>query len=339
MSCSKGDLDLLARGKGEEVVAAFEGNDPTVEEFGRFDALSAKVVDEEATAVALHLQRGLADVAVGIVAYFEVVHGEFAANDDGGAADFDPAAVVVAGDEVGLAVVGGLVVGGVVDFDHLSVFDDGMGDPDFLTEAHGDATGEGGLAVPRSAVEEEAGSGIDGGAHTFEEGRVDGDVLEGLSELIAFGRLSPNGLGFDGDDVVGKGNGCGSRVGAGGECCLGALLSLLGEDVDVVVERCGAGVDDELACTEGMEELFEDAEGETNVFGDTTAARGADDGHVFEDKRLDEGDGQSGVFEFRGWRGREGLVGEDLCQETTGGGGPGCRSTWSLSSWAVKNAR
>ncbi len=68
----------------------FQRHDPAVEQLRRVDPLPAEVVDQQAAAVALELQRGFADVATRVVADFEVVHRQLAADDDRRPANLDP---------------------------------------------------------------------------------------------------------------------------------------------------------------------------------------------------------------------------------------------------------
>ena len=133
---SNGTCSFLPVGKREEVVPHFQGHDPAVQKLVRLDPLPAEIVDQQAAAVALHLQRRFVDVGARIVAQLEVVHGQFAADDHGGARDLQPAAVVFAAlDDASLVVDHLLMIGGVVELDDLAVFVQGMGDPDFLPEA------------------------------------------------------------------------------------------------------------------------------------------------------------------------------------------------------------
>ena len=61
---------------------ALQGDDPAVQQFRRGDPLPAEVVDQQAAAVAFHLQGRLGDIASRIVADFECIHRQFAAHDD-----------------------------------------------------------------------------------------------------------------------------------------------------------------------------------------------------------------------------------------------------------------
>ena len=119
-------------------------------QLGRGDPLAAEVVDQQAAAVALHLQRRFGDVAPRIVPDFQRVHRQLAADDHGGTADLDPATVVVGPfEEVALRGLDLRVVGSVEDLDDLAVLDDGVGQPDRLAETHRDSLGERRFSVPR----------------------------------------------------------------------------------------------------------------------------------------------------------------------------------------------
>ena len=90
-------------------------DDPAVEQRRRFDPLAAEVVDQQAAAIALQLQRGFAHVAVRVVAEFQAVHRHFAADHHGRTPDLDPATVVIGVPDDALRVVfRRLVIGRVV---------------------------------------------------------------------------------------------------------------------------------------------------------------------------------------------------------------------------------
>src|SRR5262245_18686575 len=88
-------LNLLPRGQGQKVVPVFQRYDPSVEQIRSLDALAPEVVDQQTAAVALHLQRGFADIRCRIVANLESVERQFAANDDRRPPNFDPSRIVV----------------------------------------------------------------------------------------------------------------------------------------------------------------------------------------------------------------------------------------------------
>ena len=89
----EGHLDLLAVGQVEEVVAFLQRHDPAVQQLVDPHPLAAEVVDHQRAAVALQLQRRLADAGRGVDRHFQLRHGQLAAGDDRRPADADPALV------------------------------------------------------------------------------------------------------------------------------------------------------------------------------------------------------------------------------------------------------
>ena len=122
----KRHLDLFAGVQGQIIDAAFEGDDPAIEQIVGIDPLAAEVVDDQGAAVGFHLKRRFVE-ARGLTV--DQVHGlnrHFAADDDDRPLDPDPALVVAlgAGDWNRLMVVQ------IEDFDHLPVDFDGVRNPD-----------------------------------------------------------------------------------------------------------------------------------------------------------------------------------------------------------------
>ena len=125
---SNGTWIFLPVAKVEIVVATFERDDPAVEQFGGVDPLAAEVVDQQAAAVALELDRGFADVGGGVVANFEVVHRQFAADDDGGPVNLHPAHVGMGRLKQALAAgCQRFVTSGVEELHELAVFGERAG--------------------------------------------------------------------------------------------------------------------------------------------------------------------------------------------------------------------
>ena len=299
-------------------MAVLQRDDPPVQQRRRLDPLPAEVVDQQAAAIALQLQRGFADVGVGIVPDLQAVHGQLAADDDRGPADLHPTLVVfVRLQDAAAVVLDRLVIRGVIQLDQLAVFHQGLRDPDVLAEATGDPAGDRRLAVARRPVEEHAGAGIDGRAKAFEEALVDGNVGEGPLELLALGGLGPNRLGVDRKHVVDQRHGGGPDVGAGLHGGLGPFSSQFSERVAVVVQRRRAGVDDDLSRSQGLQQAFQDSERQANVLGQTAAAGGADHGQMLADQRLDHRRGQARLFERLRRRGAKALVGKHCRQQTS----------------------
>ena len=65
--------DFLAGWQRQKIVFVFQRYDPAVQQFLRRYSLSAKVVDEQTTAIALELQWCFAGVAARVVADFQIV--------------------------------------------------------------------------------------------------------------------------------------------------------------------------------------------------------------------------------------------------------------------------
>ncbi len=77
------------------VDAALQRHDPAIEQVGGRDELAAEVVDDEAAAERLHVQRRFVEMAVGVVAQVEHFEREFAAGEDEGPLAGHPARVVL----------------------------------------------------------------------------------------------------------------------------------------------------------------------------------------------------------------------------------------------------
>ena len=95
------------------------------------DTLSAKVVDQEQTAVALELDGRFVQLCTVVKLQLQHVDGQLTTYDYAGALDADPSVVIVSG------IVGGgdlLVVVVVVDSDNLTVNLYGVGNEDMTFE-------------------------------------------------------------------------------------------------------------------------------------------------------------------------------------------------------------
>ena len=182
----EGNLDFLAGSERDEIDSVLQGNDPPIEELGRSRPLASKVINEQATAVALHLQWSFTHVRSRIVPDFQVIHCEFAAYDDRGSADFDPATIVILNLDQAIALGADFtVVGRIEEFDQLSAFGDGVGYPDFLAKADSDSPGQGGLSIPRGSVQKHTGAGIDRRTEDFEQVRMDRNIMECFFQCLA----------------------------------------------------------------------------------------------------------------------------------------------------------
>ena len=92
----EGNLDLLAVGQIQKVETFFQRHDPAVQQFVGAHPLPAEVVDHQRAAIALQLHRRFADAGRSVARHFQVVHRQFAADDDRRPADADPALVDLA---------------------------------------------------------------------------------------------------------------------------------------------------------------------------------------------------------------------------------------------------
>src|SRR5690349_11838649 len=71
--------------------------DPTVDELLRVDAFSTEIIDDKETAIGLEMQRGFVVMHRGAVSQIEGFQRQFAADDDEGPADLDPAGIDLSG--------------------------------------------------------------------------------------------------------------------------------------------------------------------------------------------------------------------------------------------------
>ena len=71
----------------------FQGQNPAVQQIVDLHPLAAEVVDHQRAAIALHLQRRLADAGRRVQRHLERVQGQFAADDQRRPADADPTLV------------------------------------------------------------------------------------------------------------------------------------------------------------------------------------------------------------------------------------------------------
>ncbi len=154
---------------------------------------------------------------MGIVANLEAIERKLAADDHRRAANSHPALIVIGRfhQRVRLAA-DDLVERGVENLDYLAIFHDGARDEDGLPEARSDALGKRGFAVAGFAVKEQTGAGVDRGTKAVEDVFVDRDVVEGLLQLLAARTLGADGLGFNRQNIFGKGDRGGAYIGTGG---------------------------------------------------------------------------------------------------------------------------
>ena len=144
----KGDLNLATGRQCQVVDPVLQRHDPAIEQFGRIDPLPTEVVDQQAAAIALQLQRCLAHVRCWIVANLETVHRQFATDDDCRALNLDPPLIVRGPGQGGRFVFSNrFMEGSVEQLNELAVLDNRVGQPYVLAEATRDSLGECCLAV------------------------------------------------------------------------------------------------------------------------------------------------------------------------------------------------
>ena len=175
----------------EIVHPALHGHDPAVEQAGGGHQLAAEVVDDEAAAQGLNVERRLVEIGGGVEAQVQHLQGQFAAGDDEGPATGDPAGIdLLQADEGGGAALGGLpqvqplVHARVIDAHDLAADHDGVGDIDNVVEDVGQAEGHRGLAVAGGAVHEDGAVRVQGRADLLDEDRVDRQVAERGTDLL-----------------------------------------------------------------------------------------------------------------------------------------------------------
>ena len=183
----------------EVVETAFERHDPAVEQVGGADELAAEVVDDEAAAESLQMERRLVEMSCGVVAQVEHFKREFATGENERAFAGHPARVVFLSAEKRQGVLLGRrcdanrdVNAGVVDADDLAIDTDGVGHVDDVAENVAEAVRDGGFAITGGTVEEHGAPGIESRAALLHNTVVEGKACKGGANA------------FEGDDFVGQ---------------------------------------------------------------------------------------------------------------------------------------
>ena len=266
------DLDLLTTADADVVVAFFERDDPSVEQFVDAHSLAAEVVDEENAAVAFHLERCIADIRFGVARDLEHRHGQFTTGDDGRSSDADPALV-----DLGIAQesIGGLVgvffvVEGIEDSHEVPIDVDRARNPDVVAKGARDTFGDAGFSISWVAVEEHTAAAVDGGTESREELRGDEKVGERFAKIFVRWVLVFNRLESDRLDVMGERDGGCTEVSCLEHVAACSIPAGVGEGVDVVIDGGGAEVATELLRFEFGEGWLDQPEGEFELIGDRT---------------------------------------------------------------------
>ena len=118
--------------------------------------------------------------------HFQIVHRQFAADDDRRPADADPALVdlTVVEQAAGALQRRLFVIARVEEADDFAVDADGPRNPDDLPEGPRHPLGDARLAVAGGAVQEQAAAGVDRRAEPAEHPRVDQQIVEGALQIV-----------------------------------------------------------------------------------------------------------------------------------------------------------
>ncbi len=183
----------------------------------------------------------------GVVGHFELRHGQFAAGDDRGPADANPALVDLPRVEQSRALFQRrlLVVHGIVEADDLAVDADRAGNPNLAAEGGRDPLGDARLAVARRAEEKQSPAGIDGRPEPIEHLPAQQQALERAVQVVRRGMLVGERLGVDAGDVVVQRDGRRAEVGAVLRIPPPPLPAQIAELILEVVHRGRPAMDDE----------------------------------------------------------------------------------------------
>src|SRR3954470_8294553 len=131
-----------------------EWHDPPDQKFCRINPLTAEVVNQQTTTVALKLNRSFANIRAWIVADFQVVHRQLAANDDRRSPNLHPPRIHVRRfDQAFLSVVDRFVASCIVELDELSIFCDCTRKPNMLAETVSNPLRQRRFAITRRSVQ------------------------------------------------------------------------------------------------------------------------------------------------------------------------------------------
>ena len=158
------DFELLARVQRQVVDAAFERDDPPVEQVARADALPPEVVDEEDAAVRFELKRRLVELRDVVEAQVQHLERQLSADGHDRTLDSHPPAIAGRGlDDRRPALLGHvqrLMVDRIEHGDDLPVDVDRVRHEHVAAERPAYSVGEHGLSIARRAVKEDRLSGV-----------------------------------------------------------------------------------------------------------------------------------------------------------------------------------
>ena len=139
-----------------------------------------------------------------LMRHVELRHRQFAAGDDGRAADANPALVALARIEQAGTLFERrfLVVHGIEEAEDFAVDADGAGHPDFPAEGGGDSLGDAALAVARRTEQEQPSARVDRRPEPVEHVLAEQQALEGVVQILDGGMLARQRLGVNAGDVI-----------------------------------------------------------------------------------------------------------------------------------------
>ena len=203
------DLDPLAVGKVEVIAVLFQRQNPAVQQLVDLHPLAAEVVDHQRAAIALHLQRRLADAGRRVQRHLQRGQGQFAADDHRRPADADPTLVdhspVV---DAAARLQGQLLVARRIEQpNHVPVDADRPRNPDVLAEGPRHPLGDARLPVAGRAEEEQPAAGVDRRTEAVEHLPAQQQVGERRFQAFGLGVLSGEGLRGDAGRIIAERDG------------------------------------------------------------------------------------------------------------------------------------
>ena len=154
----EGRANRHARARQRQVIdAPLQRDDQAIQKGPGRRVLPAEVIEQEDATVRLQMDGRLVITHQRIEGGRELGRGQLATSLDEGPFDEHPPGVEIHGQ----LPLDALVVQRIVDPHHLALDVDGVGDVDRFTQQLGAGLGDRRLAVPRGAIEEERGTGVD----------------------------------------------------------------------------------------------------------------------------------------------------------------------------------
>ena len=294
-------LDLFAVRKTEIIVARLQGHDPPVQQFVGAHLLPAEIVDHQRAAVALQLQRRLADAGRHVDRHFELRHGQFTAGHQRRPANANPTLVDLL--RIEQSRIGRqrltFVVHRIVEAHDFAVDADRPRNPDRVAKGGGDPLGDARLAVARRAEQEQSPPRVDRRSQPIQHQFAQQKALERAVKALDRRVLVRQRLGLHTGNVIFQGDGRRAEVGAVLRITPPSLAAQIAKLVLEIVHRRRPAMDDQLAVFHLAEQFIDQHEGELHLTGDV-ASRGVASGQKkLQDQRLHFAIAQLGGVEGR----------------------------------------